>query len=205
MTLLKLTIVVMCSVAILDISGCATAPETQAAKDVLHAKVREAVVVFKDRDPQIRRFFDTAYGYAVFPEVFKGAYWIGGAYGKGEVYEEGQRVGYSSLSQATLGLSFGGEFFRGIVFFPNKEEFDSFRSQEYTFAAQVTGVALTAGVAAKTDYKYGKAVFVIADRGLMVDASLGGQKFMYLPEPVAAGSQYELTTSKAHETPGPLH
>ena len=104
---------------------------------------------------------------------------IGGAYGKGEVYEQNHLVGYSSLSQATLGFSFGGEYFREIIFFIDKESFDEFRSEEYTFSAQVTGVALTAGAAAKADYSYGKAVFVIAESGLMVDVSLGGQKFKY--------------------------
>jgi hypothetical protein len=59
---------------------------------------------------------------------------------------------------------------------------DAFKSEEYTFSAQVTGVALSAGVAAKADYKAGMAVFIMTDTGLMVDASLGGQKFNYVPE-----------------------
>jgi len=36
-----------------------------------------------------RRFFDTAYGYAVFPTIGKGGYVVGGAYGTGRVYERG--------------------------------------------------------------------------------------------------------------------
>ena len=48
-----------------------------------------------------------------------------------------------------------------------------------SFSAQVTGVAATAGAAAKADYRDGMAVFVTPDKGLMVDASLGGQKFKY--------------------------
>ena len=42
-------------------------------------------------------------------------------------------------------------------------------------------MALTLGAAAKADYKDGMAVFVMADKGLMVDASLGGQKFKFTP------------------------
>jgi hypothetical protein len=42
-------------------------------------------------------------------------------------------------------------------------------------------VAVTAGAAAKADYKSGMAVFIATDKGLMVDASLGGQKFKYVP------------------------
>jgi lipid-binding SYLF domain-containing protein len=162
-------------------SGCATVPKTAESKAVLSTEVREAVAKFKIKDPSIQGFFDRSYGYAVLPKVFKGAFWVGGASGKGEVYEQGGMVGYCSMSQATLGFSFGGEFFREIIFFRDKQDLDKFRSQEFTFSAQVTGVALTAGAAAKADYKAGMAVFVMTDTGLMVDASLGGQKFSYVP------------------------
>ena len=66
------------------------------------------------------------------------------------------------------------------MFFKDKRDLDRFQRGEYTFAAQATGVALTAGIAAKTDYSAGTAVFVMAEEGLMVDISLGGQKFKYL-------------------------
>jgi lipid-binding SYLF domain-containing protein len=162
-------------------AGCATVPERQESKAVLSAQVQEAVARFKERDPGIERFFESAYGYAVLPKVFKGALWIGGAYGKGHVFEKNRMVGYCSMSQATLGFSFGGEFFREIIFFRDKWDLDKFQSGEFTFSAQVSGVALTAGAAAKADYKDGMAVFVMTDKGLMVDASLGGQKFTYVP------------------------
>ena len=187
---------VLLSAAVLSLSGCSTAPKTIEARNVLNAQVDEAITLFKNKDPGIQHFFDTAYGYAVFPRVVKGAFLVGGAYGKGEVFEQNRTVGYSSLSQATLGFSFGGEFFREIVFFIDKPEFDKFRSEEYVFSAQVTGVALTAGAAAKADYSYGKAVFIMADRGLMVDASLGGQKFMYSPMSLVEGSQHKLSMNK---------
>ncbi len=56
---------------------------------------------------------------------------------------------------------------------------DKFKTDEYAFSAQVTGVAIVWGAAAKTDYKDGMAVFIMTDAGVMVDASLGGQKFNY--------------------------
>lgn len=163
-------------------SGCSTAPKRSEGKEVLSAQVKEAIAVFKNQDPEIQRFFDDSYGYAVLPKVFKGAIWVGGAYGKGEVFEQGNMVGFCSMSQATLGISFGGEYFREIVFFKDKYDLDEFKSEEYTFSAQVTGVAATAGAAAKADYKSGMAVFIATDKGLMIDASLGGQKFNYVPK-----------------------
>ncbi|HBG78078.1 MAG TPA: hypothetical protein DDW84_04405 [Phycisphaerales bacterium] len=161
------------------VCGCAVTPEKPKGKAVLSIDSNEAVAIMKEKDSSIQKFFDKSYGYAVLPKVFKGAFVAGGAYGKGEVYEQNQMVGYCDMTQATLGFSFGGEFFREIVFFRDKEDLDKFKSGEFTFSAQVTGVVLKAGAAAKADYKAGMAVFIAADSGLMVDASLGGQKFSY--------------------------
>ncbi len=167
--------------AVIILCGCAAVPETAEKKDTLHAEVAEAIAVFKSADPKIQRFFDRSYAYTVLPKVFKGAFWLGGAYGKGEVYEQNLLAGYCTISQATLGFSFGGEFFREIVFFRDKEDFDTFRESGYTFAAQATATALTVGAAVKAGYDRGVAVFIASDVGLMVDASLGGQKFSFSP------------------------
>ncbi len=172
----------LCSLAMITLSGCSSVPKTKEARNVLNAEVIEAISVFKSQDPGIQKFFDTSYGYAVFPKVYKGAFWVGGGYGKGQVYRQNQMTGYSSMTQGTLGFSFGGEYFREIVFFSTQNEYNKFCSEEFTFSAQVTGVALTEGVAAKTNYQNGVVVFIIAQKGLMVDVSLGGQKFEFTPE-----------------------
>lgn len=161
------------------ISGCSATPNKPTERAVLASEVDEAVAIMKIKDSSIQRFFDKSYGYAVLPKVFKGAFIAGGAYGRGEVYEQKQKTGYCNMTQASLGFSFGGEFFREIIFFRDKEDLDKFKTGEFTFSAQVTGVALKAGVAAKADYRAGMAVFIMTDTGLMVDASLGGQKFRY--------------------------
>jgi lipid-binding SYLF domain-containing protein len=162
--------------------GCSTVPKSPEGKKVLSAEVQEAVAVMKAKDPTIEKFFDKSYGYAVLPKIFKAAIWLGGAGGRGEVFEKGTMIGYCRVTYASLGLSFGGEFYREIVFFRDKEDLDAFKTGEYTFAAQATAVAITAGAAAKADYKAGTAVFIMADKGLMVDASIGGQKFKYVPK-----------------------
>jgi lipid-binding SYLF domain-containing protein len=162
--------------------GCGVAPKEPESKAVLSAEVDEAIAVMKSKDRSIQRFFGKSYGYAVLPKVFKGAFVAGGAYGKGQVFEEGTMVGFCDMTQVSGGFSFGGEFFREIIFFRDKEDLDKFKSKEFTFSAQVTGVALSLGAAAKADYKAGMAVFITTDAGLMVDASLGGQKFNYEPK-----------------------
>ena len=163
-------------------AGCSTAPEKQEGKDVLASESQEAIALFKAKDPTIEKFFQKSYGYAVVPKIFKGGFIVGGAYGHGQVYEKNVMVGYCNMTQGTLGLSFGGEFYREIIFFKDKYDLDTFKSDEYTFAAQVTAMAAYAGVAAKADYKDGMAVFIMAEVGLMVDAAAGGQKFNYVPK-----------------------
>ena len=172
----------MIVLAVFVVAGCSTVPEKPEARAVLSAEVKEAVTEFKFKDPSMESFFNNSYAYAVLPKVVKGALWVGGAYGKGLVFEQGQQVGYCSMSQATLGFSFGGEYFREIIFFRDAADFNKFKTGQFTFSAQVTGVAVTAGAAAKADYKAGMAVFVMTDKGLMLDVSLGGQKFNYVPK-----------------------
>jgi lipid-binding SYLF domain-containing protein len=176
----KIRAIVLCAVTV-TLFGCSTAPEKSESKAVLKAEVDEALAVFKAKDPEIQRFFDKSAGYAVLPKVLKGALFVGGAYGKGVVYEKGKLTGYCDMKQATLGFSLGGEYFREIIFFRDKADLDRFKTEEYTFSAQATAVAATTGAAAKADYKDGMAVFITADKGLMVDASVGGQKFTFLP------------------------
>ncbi len=162
--------------------GCEVEPKKPEGKAVLSSEVDEAIAIMKAKDKGIQKFFDKSYGYAVLPKIFKGAFLAGWAYGRGEVYEQGVMVGYCDMKQASGGLSVGGEFYREIIFFRDKEDLDKFKGDEYTFSAQITGVALVWGAAAKADYKAGMAVFIMTDTGVMVDASLGGQKFNFSPK-----------------------
>lgn len=177
---MKRILIVITAGWILTVSGCRTVPETSESKAVKSAEVSEAIAAFKAKDPGIVVYFKESAGYAVLPKVFKAALWVGGAGGTGEVYQADNHVGYCRLSQATLGFSFGGEFFREIIFFQSPRDLDKFRTGEFTFSAQATAVAIEAGAAAKADYKDGMAVFIMTDKGLMVDASIGGQKFKYI-------------------------
>ena len=46
-------------------------------------RARTSVAAFKITAPWLSRYFDNAYGYAVFPDVFKGGFFIvGGGHGK---------------------------------------------------------------------------------------------------------------------------
>ena len=146
---------------------------------VKNNKVATAIANFKSNDPGMKVFFDKAYGYAVFPTVAKGGFGIGGAYGKGEVFKKGKLIGYSSLTQLTIGFQLGGQAYSEIIFFKDKKTLDDFKGGNFEFGAQASAVAATAGVSADADYNNGVAIFTIVKGGLMYEASVGGQKFSY--------------------------
>ncbi len=134
---------------------------------------------YVEKDPELETFFDKAYGYAVFPTIGKGAIGIGGAHGRGTVFEQGNPVGKTSMTQITIGLQFGGQAYSEIIFFENKEVLDLFKTSRYELNAQASAVAVTLGVSADLSYTDGVAIVTMSKGGLMYEASVGGQKFEY--------------------------
>ena len=148
----------------------------------LQLDAAKAILAIKKADPGIQAFFDSAAGYAVFPSVGKGGIVVGGAYGKGLVIV-GERVdGYTTMTQATVGLQLGGQVYSLFVFFKDDAAIANFRRGNFEFGAQASAVAATAGASADTSYDKGVAVFTNAAGGLMVEGSVGGQKFTYEPK-----------------------
>ena len=153
--------------------------ETASEQKVEDPEVAQAIADFRNSAPSMEKFFQEAYGFAIFPSVGKGGAGIGGAYGKGKVYSKGILVGITTLMQFTLGLQLGGQAYREIIFFQNKTTLDFFKNGNFEFGAQASAVAATAGVSADTDYNNGVAVFTLTKGGLMFEASIGGQKFSF--------------------------
>jgi lipid-binding SYLF domain-containing protein len=166
---------------LLLLTGCSTTPKSADKQAQLTGKSENAVQTAKKTDPGLQKFFDTATGYAVFPSVGKGAVGVGGAYGRGELFEGGKRVGYCTLKQASIGLALGGQSYTELIFFEDKPALDRFKSGNFAFAAQVSAVALKSGVSANAKYANGVAVFTMGEAGLMYEASVGGQKFSFEP------------------------
>jgi len=140
---------------------------------------RQAVSEFKKADPSLKRFFNSAYAYAVFPTVGKGGIGIGGAYGRGIVFTGGQPAGETSLTQLTIGFQLGGQAYREIIFFRDKVALADFKRGNFELSAQASAVAATLGASADADFEKGVAVFTLAKGGLMYEASVGGQKFSF--------------------------
>lgn len=145
-------------------------------KDVA-ADARQAKADFLDTDPGISEFFNSAYGYAIFPGIGKGGLGVGGAGGKGIVYRGGGATGDCKMSQVTIGVQAGGQKYAEVIFFQNAEAYERFTGNKFEFAAQVSAIAMKSGVSADAEYRDGMLVFTQGIGGLMYEASVGGQKF----------------------------
>jgi lipid-binding SYLF domain-containing protein len=162
-------------------AGCNTAPKNQAQKDALRADADVSVQKMTAQDASLRAKLDSAYGHAVFPEIGKGGLIVGGSYGRGVVYEQGQFIGYADLTKVSVGLQAGGQSFRELILFQNKEALDDLRFGKLKFDATASAVAVNAGAAATADYRNGVLVFAQTIGGLMAEASVGGQEFGFVP------------------------
>ena len=159
---------------------------------------QDTVNIFK-KATESSGFFNTAYGYAVFPTIGKGGVGLGGAYGKGRVYEKGKYIGDTSMTQITAGWQLGAEAFSQIIFFQDQRALQEFTKGNFEFSAEASAVAITAAAGAQASttgssagasggkhdakvvggYHKGMATFTVAKGGLMYQATIGGQKFSY--------------------------
>jgi lipid-binding SYLF domain-containing protein len=142
--------------------------DAENAKDTLLAK-----------DLGLEKFFKNASGYAIFPNVGKGALILGGASGNGVVYENGKTIGMTSLKKVNIGLQGGGQSLIEVIFFETEEALNKFKEANYEFSAEVSAVISDEGKSKNANYNDGVVIFTFTKGGLMADASVGGQKFEY--------------------------
>lgn len=151
----------------------------QAQKQEDLDKAAEAKASMLENDPGMADWFNDSYAYAIFPNVGKAGFGIGGAHGNGTMYRGGTPVGKTELKQVTVGFQVGGQSFIEIIFFKDKIAFDDFTRENFEFGAEASAVAFTAEASAKLAYNGGVAIVTMAKGGLMYEASVGGQKFEY--------------------------
>src|SRR5206468_8613714 len=86
-------------VTIAWVAGCSTEPTTDSRREALITDSRATLTSLEARDPGLRNVVDNSYAYIVFPDVGKGGFGIGGAWGRGVVVEQGRFVGYAAVSE----------------------------------------------------------------------------------------------------------
>jgi hypothetical protein len=115
------------------------------------------------------------------------------------VYVGGELTGFSVHTEISIGLQAGGQVYRQIIFFQNREAYDEFTSGSFEFDAQAQAVAVTASAeagagtqgarasagagtpnsAAGGGFYKGMQVFTMAEGGLMYKATIAGQRYNF--------------------------
>jgi lipid-binding SYLF domain-containing protein len=120
-----------------------------------------------------------------------------------EGFQAGEFTGRVTVIEGSIGFQAGGKKFSEIIFFEDKRAYDEFTNGSFEFDATAQAVAITAGVEAhagtygeavqepvknpetlvqaETTYFKGMAIFVHSKGGLMIEVSVGGQKFKFKP------------------------
>lgn len=161
--------------------ACSPTPKTPSEQATLTGDSHASLDAFVNADPSLRNTLDQAAGYAIFPDVGKAGFIAGGAYGRGEVYQHGHMVGYSEITQGTVGLQIGAETYDELIVFQTDDALNSLKGGDFSFSGNVSAVAIKPGAAAGTTFQNGVAVFTRTKGGVMAEASVGGQKFSFRP------------------------
>lgn len=152
-------------------------PEQERVLDLEAIARREQLIL---KRPELKNELRRAYGYAVFPSLGRAGLVLGGSYGHGVVFEDGEPIGYATLSQITLGVQVGGQTYAEIIFFEDADAMEGFKGGKVAFAANASAVLVKAGASGTIDYANCTA-HAYSRGGMLLEGSLGGQKFNFVP------------------------
>ena len=145
----------------------------------LERDAQDAKTAFMNANNELETMLSNAAGYAVFPNVGKGAWILGGAAGNGIVYENGQLAGYAEMRQIDIGFQFGGKAFRELIIFKTQEALNKFKEGNFEFGGSASAVIWDKGKGEAITFENGVGVAIMPKAGAMAGISVGGQEFDY--------------------------
>lgn len=177
---LRLTLLLVAALA----SGCVWQPIAYDAS--ARASVETALAEFR-KEEALSPFFEQAVAYAVFPGSFRAGTGFGGAYGGGWLLEGDDAVGRVTMFEFFAGADFGAQLYRSILFFKTEQALRNFRKGTFEFTGQANAAHVVGGYSAAPSYHPEVAMFVQVRGGLLLEASIGTQRYDYFPLPRPVG------------------
>jgi lipid-binding SYLF domain-containing protein len=164
----------------LGVMVLASSSATAASRDVIDAKVKEALATFARESPAGMELMGKAAGVLVFPDVIKMGFGIGGEYGEGALLIDGETQAYYSTAAGSFGFQLGAQFKAELIMFMTAAALERFRASDGWEAGVDGSVALvTVGVGGAIDTKTMQQPivgFIFSNRGLMYNLTLEGSK-----------------------------
>lgn len=160
----------------------AAAPMAQAeSKAVIDIKVREALKELYATVPGTEELAGQAKGVLVMPDIIKGGFVVGGAYGEGALLIGMEPVQYYNFAAASFGFQAGVQSTKQALFFMTEGALVKFRNAkgwEIGADAEVTFPGEGANLGVDTTRNRSPIVgFVFGQDGLLAGASIEGGKY----------------------------
>ena len=154
----------------------------QADKDA--KDVADAVAAFKASDKALPKWFDTSYGYVVFPNIAKGA--VGRRRRQWRRPGSSRRPAYvgdgGGVTQVTVGAQLGGQSFSEVIFFENPRNARSVQGEPLRDDRRPERRRGRPRARLRTRNIRRASPYSRSSQGLMAEASVGGQKFKFTPK-----------------------
>ncbi len=163
------------------LGACATHTPSPQQQQSLEQKGAATLSEMIARDPGLPALLSSSEAYAVFPDVGAAGAIVGGAFGKGILYERGRPMGYVEVKQGSVGLQLGGQTYAELIVLRNRHDVEELKAGTLNLGAGASAVAIKAGAAASGSFAGGTSVFVMPHGGLMADISISGQTIAYRP------------------------
>lgn len=144
------------------------------------ASVEQATAAFRE-NVELDPFFEQALAYAVFPGNWRAGGGFGGAFGSGWLFENGEVTGRAIMTEVFIGANLGLQGDRKILFFRSEGALDQFKRGRFEFTGQANAAWGLGGKAATPSYNPDVAMFVQVKGGLLLEASVGSQRYDYFP------------------------
>jgi len=150
-------------------------------RSLLHDRAQAALRDFQATDSSLATLLNSSQAYVIFPRIMTAAVGVGGAYGKGEVYQKGKFTGFADVTQGSVGAQLGGQKYAELILFRTEVPFVDFTHGTFEFDVRASAILASNGAAKTADYSRGVLVFTMPEAGAMFQASIGGQQFHYTP------------------------
>ena len=164
----------------------ATVTALAASKADINTKVTETLAEFNGLNSSNQSLTEKSAGMLVFPRVTKAGVGIAGEHGEGVLQVHGKTVDYYTVSAASVGLTLGVAKRSEIIMFMTKDSLDKFTKGEGWSIGADAGITI---IHASANGEYGTQTeqkpilgFMFADKGLLGDLSLEGEKISKLKE-----------------------
>ncbi|EYS86636.1 hypothetical protein CF68_05295 [Cupriavidus sp. SK-4] len=165
-------------------TGTSASKDPVAKKQEIDAGVDGALNRLFSANPGARDLAQRAQGVLVFPRVISAGLVVGGEYGEGALRSKGATVGYYSTTQASVGLTAGGQSKAVIIMFMTPEAYNKFVSSKgWTAGADANVAVAKIGADGRLDTLTSQQpviAFVQTNAGLMFDVSVNGAKISKL-------------------------